>query len=132
MTRKHVTEFLARVVDWAALQPDIRTALLVGSRARGSSGLNSDIDLVILCDQRQDFLDDTHWASEFGDITKRATEHWGRLTALRVWYESGLEVEFGFAAQSWISQPLDQGTQEVLAGGYQILFDRSGLLLNLT
>jgi hypothetical protein len=57
-----------------------------------------------------------------------AIEEWGKVTSLRVWYATGLEVEFGLAGQDWIEKPIDEGTRKVLQNGYEALLHRTGRL----
>lgn len=58
------------------------------------------------------------------------TEYYGECTSVRVWYESGLEVEFGIVEPSWISLPLDNGTHKVLSDGYKVIVDKKNYLKN--
>jgi predicted nucleotidyltransferase len=122
---------LAAVSAWAEAEPRIAAVALVGSHARGEARPDSDVDLVALCDGADAFVDDLRWIQRFGAPTRHAVERWGAVTSIRVWYEHGLEVEFGFAAPSWAATPLDDGTRRVLAGGFRALFDRSALLRGL-
>ena len=89
---------------------------------------DSDIDLVILTDQPQKYLDDIQWIERFGNIEKHQTEDYGKLTSLRVWYQNGLEVEYGITTPDWAAIPLDAGTQRVISDGMIVLFERGNLL----
>jgi hypothetical protein len=43
-----------------------------------------------------------------------------------------MEVELSFAAPSWAAlDPIDAGTRAVVANGFQILLDKTGLLARL-
>jgi hypothetical protein len=86
---------------------------------------------VILCKNPKIFIGQTDWIAEFGLVKNKAIEDWGKVTSMRVWYEEGLEVEFGLTAQDWIAQPLDEGTRKVLKDGYKILVDKAGRLRDL-
>jgi len=122
--------FLAKLSSWATSQSEIRGILLVGSFARGASKPDSDIDLLIIAKNPGFYLSTLEWTHELGEISRHQIEEWGKLTSLRVWFQYGLEIEFGFAAESWIATPLDPGTRKVLLAGYQILNERNGLLSN--
>jgi hypothetical protein len=126
-----VTRFLEHFADWAAAQPDIQAAALVGSYARGSASPSSDVDLVILADAPERFLTDRTWVETFGTPTAVHREEYGALTSIRVHYDDGLEVEFGFTTVRWAEVPLDQGTREVIAGGMRMLFERAPILTTL-
>jgi predicted nucleotidyltransferase len=100
----------------------------VGSHARNDAAQNSDVDLVILTDAPRAFLRDRSWAETFGRVVSQNVEDYGKLVSLRVHYEHGVEVEFGFAEPSWAAAPLDPGTCEVVSGGIRVLFDRCGVM----
>lgn len=68
----------------------------------------------------------------FGPIARQQTEYYGACTSVRVWYDNGLEVEFGLVEPSWIALPLDAGTREVLADGYRVLLDKKGYFDDLS
>ncbi len=109
--------FEAEVAAWAASREDLHAVYLVGSHARGQATPDSDVDLVLLTDQPQIYLQDTAWVRHFGKPIGQQVEDYGRLTALRVWYAGGLEVEFGLTTPDWIGEPLDRGTAQVIVGG---------------
>lgn len=123
-----VDPFLVDVKQWAEALPDITAVLLVGSYARGSARVDSDVDLVILTTNPQQYVASVSFAEHFGTVLKSETEDWGRVISQRIWYQNGLEVEFGFALPDWASRPLDEGTRNVISNGAQIVFDRDGSL----
>jgi len=119
------------VTDWAAHQPTIAAVALVGSHARGEARPDSDIDIVLLCEEPHTFLVDTSWIHSFGAVERCHTEDWGMVTSLRVYYTEGLEVEFGMTTLAWAAVPADSGTRHVVAQGMCILWDREGVLARL-
>jgi predicted nucleotidyltransferase len=123
-----IAAFLSGVADWAQAEPGIVAVALVGSFARGSARPDSDIDLVLLCQSPQTYLDDRSWIEHFGTPVRQTVEEWGRVTSLRVWYAHGTEVEYGLAPANWAADPADQGDAQVLSGGIRVLFDRDGTL----
>ena len=94
-TFEDIRDFLDDFVSWGSEQADIQAIALVGSYARGAARDDSDIDLVILTDQPRKYLDDFEWIKRFGSIDKQQTEDYGKLMSLRVWHQSGVEVEYG-------------------------------------
>ena len=120
--------FLAAIKAWAEDQPDIQGVLLVGSHARGTARPDSDVDLVVLTTSPERYLDSISFAEKFGPVSKWAKEDWGAVTSMRVWYQHGLEVEYGIALPAWAALPLDPGTHQVISDGMQIIFDRDGSL----
>jgi len=127
-TIEHIRIFIDPFVDWASAQPDILAVALVGSYARGAATKESDIDLTLLTEQPQKYFQNTDWSERFGTVEKYQTEDYGKLISLRVWYRDGYEVEYGFTTPDWIATPLDSGTQDVIANGMIVLFERTALL----
>jgi predicted nucleotidyltransferase len=120
----NVKRFLDGVTKWASQRESILAVALVGSQARGTASACSDVDLIILTQDADALMLDTAWLQEFGHPVRQETERHGTLAVCRVWYQHGLEVEFGFADESW---PLDPGGQAVMADGVRVLLDRGPL-----
>lgn len=104
----------------------IDSVILVGSYARGAETVDSDIDFVIITACKDELLKDESFIKAFGEVKECRIEYYGACTSLRVWYDSGAEVEFGFVRPSWISLPLEEGTDAVLKGGWKVLNDKKG------
>jgi predicted nucleotidyltransferase len=92
---EHIQDFLNAFINWASAQEDVDGIVLVGSYARGAARADSDIDLVLLTDQPQKYLEDLKWVERFGLLEKHQTEDYRRLISIRVWYQNGVEVEYG-------------------------------------
>ncbi len=123
--------FLQRLQHWAKKRPDVLCLLLVGSYAAQLARPDSDVDLVIVTHDPQIYLTTPSWISEFGQVARYQKELYGWVTSLRVWYEEGLEVEYGITDERWIQLALDEGTQNVLRGGALVLLDRTGLMKDI-
>ena len=121
-------DFIEDFMRWATKRRDIRAAALVGSYAREEMEEDSDVDLVIITETPRRYITNTEWTRVFGRPIAKKVEDYGKLTSLRVWYESGLEIEYGFAARDWIQTPLDEGTQKVIDDGLRVLFEKEKLL----
>jgi predicted nucleotidyltransferase len=115
---------LSAFIEWVSAQPEIQTAMMVGSYARNESAAASDIDLVIVTTARATFLRNQEWVERFGKVDRQQVEDYGKVCSLRVWYVGGPEVEFGFTDATWLASPLDEGTQKVISGGMRVLFQR--------
>ncbi len=126
-----IQDFLINVADWAKSHSDILGVALVGSHARDEARVDSDIDLVILCEKPSEYIKDTSWSKFFGKVTSSKIKDWGNVTSLNVWYEDGQEVEFGFTDASWASFPLDAGTEKVVLNGFKTVWDRKGCFKEL-
>ena len=103
----------------------------MGSHARGGARQDSGIDLVLLCTEYESYLEDVSWINDFGKPVSVRLEDYGKLTSVRIFYEEGPEVGFGFTQLDWLVLLLDVGTIGVLRNGFQIVYDRSGRYLAL-
>jgi predicted nucleotidyltransferase len=121
-------DFIEDFMRWATKRRDIRAAALVGSYAREEMEKDSDVDLVIITESPEKYLTNSEWTRVFGKPIAKNIEKYGKLTSLRVWYESGLEIEYGFTTRDWIQTPLDEGTKEVIDDGLRVLFEKEKLL----
>ena len=129
---KEIESFLERVRNWAEIQNDIKAILLVGSYARGQAHEDSDIDLVLMTNEPDKYLNDYSFAETFGNISEIEKEFWGRVTSLRIWYKDSFEVELGITTPDWITEdPLDAGTLRTITDGAKVVIDRIGDLESL-
>ena len=126
--KKQVQTLLSEVTKWARSKPEILGVALVGSYARHEARDDSDVDLVLLVTTPQEFINKPEWIKDFGSVKSYAVEDWGLVTSLRVYYASSLEVEYGLTSSEWASEPIDEGTRQVIFDGMQILLDKYGLL----
>lgn len=124
--------FIKRTINWAADESLIDAVILIGSYARGTQKEDSDIDLVVLTSDKQHYVDNPSVFAYFGEIESSNVELYGECTSVRVWYKSGLEVEFGMVISKWIDIPLDYGTRRALSDGYKILIDKDEILLPIS
>lgn len=69
---KEINNFLEKVRKWADKQKDIKAILLVGSYARGQAHNDSDIDLVLLTNEPNKYLNDQYFAGTLRTITDGA------------------------------------------------------------
>lgn len=123
-----VIDFIEDFMRWSRRRRDIRAVALVGSYARMQANPASDVDLVIVTTDPQKYLTETKWLRVFGIVITQKVEDYGKLTSLRVWYESGLEIEYGFTTHEWVKTPLDKGTKRVIQEGMRVLFEKETLL----
>lgn len=126
-----IWNFLDKVKSCAKDNDMINAVVLVGSYAREEQRDDSDIDLVIISTTPKLLLEDEDFINDFGKVTKTQKEDYGRVTSIRVWYEDGMEVEFGITSPLWISKPLDEGTLKVLKDGYRVILDKRNYFINM-
>ena len=127
-----VDQFSDALKAWAAKQPDILAAAIVGSHARGTARPGSDIDVVMIVDDPARYLEAQAWLEHFGRVRSVSDENWGLLQSRRIHYADGMEVEFGITVREWANiNPVDSGTRKVVADGMRILYDREMILRRL-
>ena len=127
-----VRQLLARVGDWADQRPDVVALALVGSWVHHDARMDSDVDLILLTDAKQDHLRDEGWIAELGGLRIVRTARWGPLTERRFVLPSGLEVEVGIASPTWAAtDPVDGGTRRVVEDGMRIIYDPGEFLSRL-
>jgi len=123
-----VIDFIEDFMRWSSRRKDVRALGLVGSYARDLNQDAIDVDLVIIVENPKKYLTEIEWIRGFGVVITKEIEEYGKLTSLRVWYESGLEIEYGFTTRDWIKTPLDKGTKKVINDGLRVLFEKEVLL----
>ena len=107
---------------------NIEGVALAGSHASGKASETSDVDLIIVSSERDQYLRSHSWLSLFGKVESLRNETWGDVETLRATYTDGLEVEYNFAEPAWADVPVDPGTRRVVKEGFRILLDPGGKL----
>ena len=121
-------DFIEDFMRWATKRKDIRAAALVGSYAREELEKDSDVDLVIITETPQRYITNTEWTRVFGKPITKKIEKYDTLTSLRIWYESGLEIEYGFATRDWIQNVSETELKQITNDGLRVLFEKEKLL----
>lgn len=121
-------DFIEDFMRWATKRKDIRAAALVGSYAREELDKDADVDLVIITETPQKYMTDTEWTRVFGKAITKKVEKYEKITSLRIWYESGLEIEFGFTTREWIQTMTNEELKQTKTDGLRVLFEKEKLL----
>lgn len=128
---REVRSVVDMVVEWAAEREDVRGVVLVGSWARGTARMDSDVDIVVLTDDVP-YSGAGVWTGLLGAEVIRSVE-WGPLREIRVRRQSGLVVEIGVTPVSWAdTDPVDAGTHRVIDDGHRVVHDPAGVLARLS
>ena len=127
-TKARVDGFLFELKRWAATEAGIHAIGLIGSCARNMATEVSDVDLIVVVSSPNIYLKYRQWTWLFGSVVREQTELYGKCTSLRVWYDEGIEVEYGFVDESWAALPIDEGTRRIVSNGMKVMFERKPLL----
>ncbi len=105
--------------------------VVVGSWARGTARMDSDVDIVVLTGNVHYSVAGV-WTGLLGGEVVR-TADWCPLREIRVRRPSGLVVEIGVAPMSWAdTEPVDVGTRRVISDGHRVVHDPAGVLARLS
>jgi uncharacterized protein len=132
--RNEVEHYFVLIEFMGQFKEDIVATAVIGSHANGTARDDSDIDVIYLTTDVEKYINDetADFARRFGSLREQKIENWGAVKTIRAFYKSGLEIEFNFASPAWAkTDPVDEGTRRVVAGGMKILDDPNGILEKL-
>lgn len=132
-------QLIERFVAWAQTRPDIRTAIVLGSRARVDRPADewSDLDIVILVTDPKPYLTSADWLRHIDSfwITFVEPTATGGEMERRVLFNGGLDVDFSVIPCAKVEQMIQHGVPsevaEVFRRGKRVLLDRDGLAARL-
>ena len=127
-SKARVDGFLFEFKRWAATEAGIHAVALIGSQARNTATSESDVALIVVVSPPNIYLEHRQWASLFGNVLRDKLEDYGKCTSLRVWYDEGFEVEYGFVDEGWAALPLDEDTRKIITNGMKVIYERQPLL----
>jgi predicted nucleotidyltransferase len=126
-----VNLLLENFKEWSQQQTHIKGVAIVGSFARGDFHSNSDVDLTIISTNKNLTLEIIKNDFSFGNIESSTLEEWGILTSLRIFYDNGLEVEYGVVTDQWVKEPLDEGTKNVVKNGFKVVTEKEDIFYSV-
>ena len=130
-TRLAYEQLERRFVDWAETQPDIRAAVVVGSRARSAHPADewADLDIVLYVTNPQEYLDGSDWLSEIGPVlVSFVAMTAGAEPEQLVLFDGGLNADFVIVSIDTLRRAAEAG--RVPAGfyrGVRVLVDKDGV-----
>ncbi len=128
-----------RFVEWAKEEEGIRSALILGSRARADhpADASSDLDIAILVVDPQPYLSGADWVRKIGQPWLTFIEHTGdgHFYERRVLFEGGYDVDFAFfpveAMQGVLTGQFPADLADILQRGVSVILDKDGLAAQL-
>jgi aminoglycoside 6-adenylyltransferase len=127
---------LERVVDHARTDPGIHALVLLGSRARERHPADewSDTDLLVIHDDPDLFLADAGWPARLGPVAITFLEQTGHgRRERRVLFADGTDLDLVPVSVAEVRRgPDGMAGLEVLGRGFRVMFDRDGILSDLS
>ena len=129
LSRRRWTVLMRRIVRWAAAEPDVRLALLVGSRARRRAPADrwSDTDIVLFSRAPRRLIRSERWVRELGPPAVTFVEETavGHSLERRVLFVDGIDVDFAvFPTTAVVPLTRSAEGRSVLGRGFRILVDK--------
>lgn len=129
-------KLIKEITDWAEPRPDMRLAIVLGSRARTVMPADewSDLDIVFVVENPSLYLDSTDWLNNIDNVKILFLEPTaiGGGTERRVLFECGLDVDFSFLSEAQMKQEIqgkpDPGVLQIYGRGYRVLFDKDKIV----
>ena len=132
-------DLIERYINWAESTPDVRAALILGSRARTDHPADewSDLDLLVFCRDPQRFIQSSEWATSIAPAWLSFIERTGDGSSWerRTLYAGGLDVDVALNPVAWLEAMLEQDLSpevaDILRRGVRVLVDKDGLCARL-
>jgi aminoglycoside 6-adenylyltransferase len=123
----------ARFVTWAETVPDLRAAVIIGSRARRERPADewSDLDLLIVTTDPGYYISTTAWLDAIGAywLTFVEATSDGAGQERRVLFDGGLDVDFApVPAEELERLASDPFAADLIRHGVRVLLDKDGVL----
>jgi aminoglycoside 6-adenylyltransferase len=131
-------DLIERITAWAESHPNVRAALLLGSRARTDHPADewSDLDVLVFAIDHERFIQSSEWVKTIAPtwltFIERAGdgESWERRTL----YSGGLDVDVAFNPAEWLDGIHDNIPPimvDIIHRGVKVLVDKDGKLGNI-
>ena len=107
---------------------------LAGSWARGTARPDSDLDLLVLAHNPEQYRTGPHWLDQIAlpppfRVLSSKWVAYGVVWSCHVALNPAGEIELGFGALNWAStDPVDAGSRGVIRDGFRVIVDKDGSL----
>lgn len=127
-------QLIGRFVAWAQDRPDIRLAIVLGSRARVEPPADewSDLDILLMVTDPELYLTGSDWLKNLGDfrITFLEPTPLGGGMERRVLFKGGLDVDFSIVSSTQAEQGVQRSSpseiMQIFGRGMRVLLDKDG------
>jgi aminoglycoside 6-adenylyltransferase len=131
-TEEEWDAFLHRLTRWAEGRQDIHGLAIMGSRARTDRQADawSDLDVFLIVDAAEPFVDDTAWLDEIASWWT-SLDHDAPIAGLRVRqtiFEHAIDVDFvPMPTGMWREVLADDAVKDLVAKGFRPVLDKAGV-----
>jgi aminoglycoside 6-adenylyltransferase len=124
---------MERITAWAQAHPDVRAALIIGSRARLDHPADefSDLDVLVFTYNPDQFIQSSEWIAALAPVwltfVERAGD--GQEWERRTLFAGGLDVDLLISPAEWLDEIQDEippGMADVIRRGVITLVDKDG------
>lgn len=115
------SKFIKEFEHYVKRCDEVICALLIGSYAREEANDDSDVDILMIVADTQKCRNKKELFQHFGKIATIVEETKTITDIKRVYYATGLEVEFGYISNEHIKGKVSNELLEIVKDGYKIL-----------
>lgn len=137
MTPSEARALTEAIANWVQTQPTIKALGLAGSWAAERARPDSDLDLLILANNRQKYRENQVWLSDlllpepFRVVSHRSADY-GSVWSCHALLQPDAQLELSFAGLEWaLTDPIDVGTRLVVSNGFRVIVDKERRLQQL-
>jgi len=131
-------DLIERMTAWATEHPDVRAALVLGSRARTDHPADewSDLDILIFTHQQEQFIQSAEWAKAIAPAWLSFSERTGdgQSWERRTLYAGGLDVDVAVNPVEWLDAmqvEIPPVMADIIRRGVRVLVDKDGKLSHI-
>ncbi len=129
---------IEKFVAWAQTEPDVRAAVVIGSRARTDHPADewADLDIIVFATDIERYIASADWVENIGVhwltfVERTPGGGWER----RVLFDGGLDVDFALNPAAELAHlatgAISPDVADVIRRGVRVLVDKDGLVARL-